>query len=231
MGGLKITGFLKTEEVSSSGWATWRVGVRKPKKAFMTSRRLWVFLSRVSFQWWRSCPSGFPRSCPPINSVLFLLFSFFLLHFPESSFFFFSLLLLPLLLWVKNFKRSFVPVISYHDIYLLLVILYRDSNLSSLELYLVRASLLLSFLLLRLLVHWTWFLVCFRQVACDCCWMLAFCWCSGSFFRVFFLTVLGLGFVSFLGCLCLTVALFACRLWFIFERRNVWQENCFICPG
>ena len=41
MGGLKkITGFLKVEEVSSSDWATWRVGVRKLKKAFMTSRRL-----------------------------------------------------------------------------------------------------------------------------------------------------------------------------------------------
>ena len=26
----KITGFLKFEEVSSSDWATWRVGVRKP---------------------------------------------------------------------------------------------------------------------------------------------------------------------------------------------------------
>ena len=38
--GKKITGFLKFEEVSSSEWATWQVGVRKPKKAFTTSRRL-----------------------------------------------------------------------------------------------------------------------------------------------------------------------------------------------
>ena len=50
MGGLKITGFLKIEKVHSSNLATWRVGVRKPKKAFMASRRPCVSPGNMSFQ-------------------------------------------------------------------------------------------------------------------------------------------------------------------------------------
>ena len=93
-------------------------------------------------------------------------FCFFLLHSSESLL---LLLLLPLVLSFvslrENFESSFVPVI-----------LYRDSNLSSSELYLVRSSLLLSFLLLRLLVHWSWFLICLGIVWVSCLRLFVECW-------------------------------------------------------
>ena len=81
MGGLKIIGFFETESTFCAHWATWRAEVRKPKKTFMMSRRLWVFRGSMSFQWWRSCAFGFPRGCPPINSILCTL-----LHFPYCVF-------------------------------------------------------------------------------------------------------------------------------------------------
>ena len=90
MGGLKNNWFFWNRIGLLSGWATWRVGVREPKKAFMMSRQLWVFLGSMSFQWWRCCAFGFPRGCPPINSILCLL-----LHFFPTAFFLRVLLLLP----------------------------------------------------------------------------------------------------------------------------------------
>ena len=95
----------------------------------------------------------------------------------------------------KELESSFVPVILCRDIPLLLVILYRDSNLSPSELYLVRVLLLLSFLLLRLLVLWSWFLVGLgivlgKSLASVCFEFWHFVGVLG-FFEGFFLTTLG----------------------------------------
>ena len=85
MGGLKNNWFFETEVVFLFGWATWQAEVRKPKKAFMMSHRLWVFRGSMSFQWWRSCAFGFSRGCPPINSILCLLLHFSYYVFSEST--------------------------------------------------------------------------------------------------------------------------------------------------
>ena len=58
---------------------------QRERRAFMMSRRLWVFPSSVSFQWWRSWAFGIPRGCRPINSIMCLLFVFFLLHFSVGA--------------------------------------------------------------------------------------------------------------------------------------------------
>ena len=67
-------------------------------------------------------------------------------------------------------------MILCRDIRLLLVILYRDSNLSPSELHLVRVLLLLLFLLLRLLVLWSWFLICLGFVWVSRLRLFVECW-------------------------------------------------------
>ena len=144
MSGLKNNWFFETEVDFLPGWATWRVGVREPKKAFMMSRRLWVFPGSMSFQWWRCLGVWFPRGCPPINSRLCLLFVFFLLRF-----FWEFLLLLPSVLssaFSKWSPRTFLPV----------VFVFCNNNLSSSDFLSVRA-----------------FCVCF-SFCCACCLLASF---------------------------------------------------------
>ena len=175
MSGLKITGFLKTEEVSSSDWATWRVGVRKPKKAFMTSRRPCVSLGNMSFLMMPfAWTFGFPRVCPLINSALYLLFAFFSTAFSWEPFFF-LLLLRPLLFLSKETRKHFCTgdFVSRHS-FAAGVLVSKQRSFSS-ELHLVCVLLLLLFLLLGLV---------------------------GSLVLVS--DLFGLGFVYFLGYLCFT---------------------------
>ena len=90
----------------------------------------------------------------------------------------------------KELESSFAPVILCRDIRLLLVILYRDNNLSSSELYLVRVLLLfvvpfVAFvgsldLVSGLFGH------CFGQVACVCCLNVGILLVFWGSLRVFF---------------------------------------------
>ena len=90
MGGLKNNWFLKLwllfALIGPRGERGWR-----ERRAFMMSRRLCVFPGSVSFQWWHSCAFGFPRGCPPINSILCLLLHFSYCVFSCQCCFFFFL--------------------------------------------------------------------------------------------------------------------------------------------
>ena len=172
-------------------------------------------------------------ACPPINSALLLLFAFFPTAFFWESFFF-SLLLCSLLLWVQKLENSFVPVILCCDTRLLLVILYRDNNLSSSEFHLVRVLLLLVFLLLLLLVLWSWFLVGLgivlgKSLASVCFEFWHFVGVLG-FFEGFFSDCFGLGFVYFLGYLCFThcASLYVDS---VFVVRDGCKKDCFVFLG
>ena len=133
----------------------------------------------------------------------------------------------------KELESSFVPVILCRDIRLLLVVLYRDSNLSPSELYLVRVLLLLSFLLLRLLVDLNLVSVlfghCFGQVVCVCCLNVGTLLVFGGFLRGFS-DCFGLGFVYFLGYLCFThcASLYVDS---VFVVRDGCKKDCFVFPG
>ena len=184
--------FLKPETSFRLVWATWRVGVREPRKAFMMSRRPCVFPSNMSFQWWRSCSFGFPRGCPPINSALCLLFGFFLLHFPENFLLLLHLLVLSFASLRKNLESSFVPAILYCDI-----------------IFCLRASFgTLIFALVVPFVAVVGVLVlvsdlfgyCLGKSLATVCWMLAFVGALGGFLRVF-VDCFRLGFCEFFGML------------------------------
>ena len=163
-----------------SGWVTWRVRVREPKKAFMMSRRLWVFLGSMLFQWWRCCAFGFPRGCSPINSILCLLLHFFLLRF-----FWEFLLLLPSMLSFASSEwspRTFLPVIfapqrwlfcSFHPFFF--------------RFPLGTCILLLFFPLLRFVVRWLRFWLIWASRLRLCVWNVGICWFSGVFWGCFWL--------------------------------------------
>ena len=78
----------------------------------------------------------------------------------------------------KDSESSFVPVLLYRDfVGLLLVILYQGGTRSSSSvLYLVRISLLLPFLWLRLLVLYTCFLACLGIVLDESFAIVVECW-------------------------------------------------------
>ena len=173
MGGLKIIGFFETESTFCAHWATWRAEVRKPKKTFMMSRRLWVFLGSMSFQWWHNCAFGFPRGCPPINSILCLL-----LHFSYCVFLR-VLLLLPSVLsfaFLSEALELFCQWFSCRNGDCIAVF-----NISSSDFHLVRAFCS-CFSLCCALLFVGFVSDLFGQAVCDClCGMLVFVGFLGFF--------------------------------------------------
>ena len=177
MGGLKNNWFFLNRSRPFVWLGHVASGGAGAKKAFMMSRRLWVFPGSMSFQWWRSCSFGFPRGCPPINSILCLLLHFSYCIFSESFCFFFLLCSSLLFLSEKTLE------------FFLSMLLCRNSNLSSPHFHLVRAFLFL-FSLCCACLFIGFVSDLFGPVACYCVlnvWYLLVFW---DFLRVF-LTVFG----------------------------------------
>ena len=162
----------------------WWVRVREPKNTFIMSRRLWVFLGSVSFQWWRSCAFGFSRGCPPINSILCLLLHFSYCVFFESFCFFFLLCFLLLFL-----SEALEPFYRWFSCFATTTFLLQNSSRY------VHFALVFSFCCACLFIGFVSDL--FGQVACYCVlnvWYLLVFW-GFLVFDCFWLR-----FVSFLDC-------------------------------
>ena len=144
MGGLKNNWFFKTEVNFLPSWATWRVGVRKPKRYLWWAADSGYSQAACRFNDGVVWAFGFPRGCPPINSRLCLLFVFFLLRLLWEF-----LLLLPSVLSSAFSKWS-------PRTFLLVVFVFCNSNLSSSDFLSVRA-----------------FCVCF-SFCCACCLLASF---------------------------------------------------------
>ena len=76
-GRVKNNWFFETEIDFLSGWATWRVGVREPKRHLWWAADSGYSQAVCRFNDDVCWTFGFPRGCPPINSILcsLLLFS------------------------------------------------------------------------------------------------------------------------------------------------------------
>ena len=158
MGGLKKCLVFENDANLLSGWATWRVGVRKPKRYLWWAANSGYSQATCRFNDGVCWAFGFPRACLPINSILCPLLLFFHCIFSEIAFSF-NLVRTFAFFWVK--LQNFLTVIC-----ILTVFALRFCNpCSSLTFGTYSLCLVLFFSALWCLLVCCWFV--WASVACD----------------------------------------------------------------